>query len=132
MTAIRSKALRNAARGQHCALQFPGICNHDPETTVLAHLHDGRQGRGIKADDTSAVHACSACHAALDEHRTGLSDEVLSKALLRALQATIRRLVLDGVLSVPLDPPPKPQTIKRKPKSQRTKIPSRPFQRTNQ
>ena len=93
-TPIRSKKLRNAARGQRCTLRFPHICNHDPATTVLAHLHDETFGMGMKADDTSAVHACSACHAALDLHQTGLDPLTLSKATLAALQATIRRVAV--------------------------------------
>lgn len=36
--AFRSKALRDSARGQCCTLQIPGICNSNPETTVLCHL----------------------------------------------------------------------------------------------
>lgn len=29
--------LRKAARGQMCTVRIPGYCNHDPETSVLAH-----------------------------------------------------------------------------------------------
>lgn len=35
---IRSKALRNSARGQLCKLQLLGVCQGGTETTVLAHL----------------------------------------------------------------------------------------------
>lgn len=101
--AIRSKKLRNAARGQACTLQFPGICNGDPETTVLAHIHDDGFGKGIKADDISGVHACGACHMALDEHRTGLEPADLEKAIRIALQCTVRRLIDMGLVVVPRD-----------------------------
>ena len=60
--------IRKSAKGQECTLQFSGICNHDPETTVLCHspfLSSGR-GMGIKAPDTDAVYGCSCCHNILD------------------------------------------------------------------
>ena len=111
---IRSKKLRNAAKGQPCTLALPTICNHNPETTVLAHLHDETFGRGIKADDTSAIHLCSDCHRALDLHQTGLNDATLFKLLLRAIQRTIRNLVMRGIMVVPLDVEKPASTTKRK------------------
>jgi len=63
---IRSKALTQSARGQNCTLNISGVCNGDPETTVLAHLPDGNGGMGIKSNDTSACFACSSCHDAID------------------------------------------------------------------
>ena len=35
---VVSKKIRNSARGQDCALRIPGVCNFNPETTVLAHV----------------------------------------------------------------------------------------------
>ncbi|WP_157795538.1 nuclease domain-containing protein, partial [Escherichia coli] len=29
--------LRKAAKGQICQIRIPGYCNHNPETSVLAH-----------------------------------------------------------------------------------------------
>ncbi|EIC2853121.1 DUF1364 domain-containing protein, partial [Escherichia coli] len=29
--------LRKAAKGQMCTVRIPGYCNHNPETSVLAH-----------------------------------------------------------------------------------------------
>lgn len=63
--------IRRAARGQACTLQFAGICNFDPATTVLCHsnfLADGK-GMGLKAPDTAAAFGCSACHDLLDGRR---------------------------------------------------------------
>lgn len=60
--------IRKAARGQDCTLRIPGICNYNPETTVLCHsnyLSDGK-GLGLKAPDTEACFGCSACHDVLD------------------------------------------------------------------
>ena len=63
---IRSKHLRESARGQECTLQIAGICNYRSETTVLAHLPSESHGMGLKADDISACFACSACHDVID------------------------------------------------------------------
>ena len=32
--------LRKAAKGQMCQIRIPGSCNHNPETSVLAHCTD--------------------------------------------------------------------------------------------
>ncbi|MER2105083.1 MAG: nuclease domain-containing protein, partial [Pseudomonas atacamensis] len=45
---VSSKKLRASANGQECTVRMPGICNHNPETTVLAHLPCGQKGMGIK------------------------------------------------------------------------------------
>ena len=58
-----TKAQR-AARQQPCTLVIPGICNRDPDTTVLAHV--GRHGSAKRNHDDEAVYACSSCHDAID------------------------------------------------------------------
>lgn len=61
--------LRKSARGQVCTLRIVGVCNRDPNTTVLAHtpgLRNSGAGMGRKAHDAYAVYACSACHDMLD------------------------------------------------------------------
>lgn len=60
--------IRKAARGQDCTLRIPGVCNWNPETTVLCHspyLESGR-GMGLKAPDEEACFGCSSCHDMLD------------------------------------------------------------------
>lgn len=122
---IRSKALRKAAAGQPCTIEFVGICSHDPETTVLAHVHDETFGKSMKADDTSGVHACHSCHMAYDLHQTKLPESVVYWHMLRALQRTIRNLSERGILVFPHDPPPKPST--KPPKTSGRKIASKGF-----
>lgn len=59
--------LRSLARGQECKIRLPGVCTHDTETTVLAHVRlIGVSGMGLKAPDLLASHACARCHAAVD------------------------------------------------------------------
>ncbi len=56
--------LRKLAKGQECTVMIPHVCNHNPETTVLAHLNGGGMGR--KHPDLLGAWACSACHSWLD------------------------------------------------------------------
>ena len=62
---VSPKARANA-RGKECTLRL-GCCNHDPATTVLAHIRMfSMAGLGQKPPDFAAVFACSACHDAID------------------------------------------------------------------
>lgn len=88
-TRIRSNALRASARGQDCTLRLPGVCNGNPETTVLAHGPFGGKGMGLKGDDTWAAFACSACHDVADGRaRSDLSSGVITQAWLRGIHET--------------------------------------------
>lgn len=55
--------LRELARGKPCMVRVPGVCNYNPETTVLAHVRMvGISGMGVKAPDVLGAWACNACH----------------------------------------------------------------------
>ncbi|HCD7552996.1 TPA: DUF1364 domain-containing protein [Citrobacter farmeri] len=59
--------LRKQACGRECTVRIPGICNFDPETSVLAHYRlAGTCGTACKPDDAQAAIACNACHDAID------------------------------------------------------------------
>jgi hypothetical protein len=89
--------IRSAARGQDCTLRLDGVCNFNPETTVLCHspyLADGR-GMGIKAPDECAAFGCNACHDVLDGRRPRpdwLSQGDLQRRFYKAVDLT--RIVL--------------------------------------
>lgn len=58
--------LRQSAKGMPCTLQLE-CCNHNCETTVLAHIRLGfNAGFGQKPPDHHALFACSNCHDAID------------------------------------------------------------------
>ena len=62
--------LRKEARGRECQVRAPGVCNRNPETTVLAHIRRGGvAGMGQKPPDVCAVLACSDCHDLVDGRR---------------------------------------------------------------
>jgi hypothetical protein len=93
------KNLRQLARGQSCMVRLPGICNHNPETTVLAHLRAGFFGMGIKPPDLCGVWACFNCHNEIDR-RTHLMDATEVKAeCLRALCQQLAWYVDNGIVS---------------------------------
>ena len=59
--------LRKAARGRECQVRIPGVCNGNPETSVLAHIRlTGLCGTGTKLPELIATIACSACHDEID------------------------------------------------------------------
>lgn len=61
--------LRKYARGKPCMIRMPGVCNGNPETTVLCHLRmSGISGMGLKANDLLASWGCSSCHTYVDTH----------------------------------------------------------------
>lgn len=78
LTALpKSEAKRNQnimamAKGKPCLIEIPGICNHNPETTVAAHSnwHEHGKSLGRKADDQYTVWACSDCHHYIDANPT--------------------------------------------------------------
>lgn len=87
--------LRKLARGQDCQIRLPGVCNFDPETTVLAHYRlGGINGFGLKSPDVIGAWACSSCHACVDSQR----DDATARAFLEGVIRTQNALVSKGVL----------------------------------
>ena len=92
-----------SARGQNCTVRIPGVCNHNSETVVFAHLNGG--GMGMKHADIHGCYACFECHQWLDggyadagKNKIGMTkryrDEVHLKAMLETQQIMIRNGVL--------------------------------------
>lgn len=98
---IVSSKLRASAKGQNCTIQIPGICNHDPETTVLAHAPSEVKGAATKSHDFHACFACHACHETLDQHRVEKWEEYFY--WLRGIQRTQAYWQAKGMLIVPAD-----------------------------
>lgn len=105
---LRSKgpkmtAIRKAARGEDCTIRLPGVCNQNPETTVLCHdnrLASGK-GMGLKAPDTEAAFGCSCCHDVLDGRRPrpeGMTYDLMMAYFDLAVERTHKRLEEKGIL----------------------------------
>ncbi|WP_062390748.1 DUF1364 domain-containing protein [Pseudomonas abietaniphila] len=96
---MRQTKLTKAARGRDCQIRVPGVCNGNPETTVLAHfrLSGTRSGMGIKPNDLQAAWACSACHDAVDARRkTEFNHDELRQMHMEGVMRTIDILVSEG------------------------------------
>lgn len=75
--------LRVAAQGRECTIRIPLECNHNPETTVLAHYRM-HTGMGQKPNDMQAAFACSRCHALVDGRETSDRYEYMQLRLMHA------------------------------------------------
>ena len=102
---IRSKKIRESARGEDCTLRLPG-CMNDTKTTVLAHspyksFHGG--GISLKPEDLFSCYACSNCHDVLDGRKQmpgDWNDHYILHAFVRAMAETQRKFVEKGLIEV--------------------------------
>lgn len=94
--------IQAAARGEMCTIRIPGICNHDPATTVLCHVRrKWNCGVALKPADTHAFFGCSACHAVHDGQRiSNFSRQDLTNMALDAVLRTHDRLAEKGLIEV--------------------------------
>lgn len=88
-------ALRQQARGRECQVRIAGICNGNPETTVLAHVRlIGISGFGIKSPDILGAWSCSSCHAYADSHHDAETNAAFAEGVYRTLNILWREGVL--------------------------------------
>lgn len=91
--------LRQDARGRDCTLQIPGVCNHDPETTVACHLRlFGFGGMGVKPSDLLLIDCCASCHSVLDNRAKWADAGVGFDDVLRALMTTLENRQRAGLI----------------------------------
>ena len=92
--------ITQSARGEPCQIRLAGYCNHNPETTILAHYRLADYcGMGIKPPDFMGAYACSICHDAVDGRiKTDLSDEELRLAHAEGVMRTLVLLQRKGLL----------------------------------
>lgn len=100
---------KDFAKGQSCLVRIPGICNHDPETTVLSHVsipgYKAMGSRKASLPDLCAAWSCSACHDAVDwrTHPNRDGAQVVEWAVyhMEGVMRTLDALVKAGVLPNP-------------------------------
>ncbi len=84
---MKMTKLRKSARNQPCHLRIPGVCNGNPETTVLCHIRRGHvAGMGQKPPDVCGVFGCSDCHDLIDGRQN----------IMFLTEAEIDGLILEG------------------------------------
>jgi len=95
---MKSKKLRDSARGQVCTMQVSGVCNCNTETTVLAHINVSGGCMGGKSPDYSACFCCSDCHAWLDQNRGDENDRLFYTR--RAMVRTWAFWIEKGIIKI--------------------------------
>lgn len=94
---VESNAIRRSAKGERCTVNVAGVCNMDPETTVLAHFPSDIAG--YKSTDLSAGYACSDCHDWIDRRRKNRDEDSDRQFYMRRSQTrTIHRLIEKGIV----------------------------------
>lgn len=96
-----SANLREQARGRQCMVRIPGVCCHNSETVVLAHIRlPGVSGMGIKAvSDLCGAWACHTCHDAIDRRANMDLDRDYVRLLhLEGMVRTIAQLSKEGII----------------------------------
>jgi hypothetical protein len=79
-------------------IRMPGVCNGNPETTVLCHVRMvGLTGMGMKANDLLGAWGCSDCHRYVDTH--GIDGRT---ALLEGVARTQAFLLNTGLIDIHL------------------------------
>lgn len=89
--------ITESARGEQCTVYAPGVINHNPETTVAAHLNGG--GMGKKNIDLFVCYACFECHQWIDfgyakTHSKADRDHIHQASILR----TQKKLLEKGLI----------------------------------
>ena len=67
-------------------MRLPGICNFNPETTVLAHLNGG--GMGTKKNDLFGAFCCSSCHDECDRRTMKMGKDYVELAFRQGVERT--------------------------------------------
>lgn len=93
---IRSKAIRQAANGEACA-----VCGTNDGTTVFCHLNESWAGKGMgqKADDFAGMFLCNVHHDIYDG-RTISIQKIDAWIWWRAMYRTWRTLTDKGIIKI--------------------------------
>ena len=96
---MKSKKIRDSARGEQCTMQVFGICNNNPDTTVYAHINFTGATMGGKSPDYMGCYACSDCHDFMDgrANYNHPEREHLDFYKGRALALTVGKLIEKGI-----------------------------------
>lgn len=95
--------IRQSARDKPCQVRLIGICNGNPETTVLAHFRDLSLGSGVglKTADLFGAFCCSSCHDYLDGRaKTFYTKEDLRMAHMIGVLRTQKILLDEGLIKL--------------------------------
>lgn len=96
---VKMSKIRESAKGEQCLVRVPGVCNGNPETTVLAHLNGG--GAAMKASDIHGAYCCASCHTWLDGgYAKDSSREIRDLYHLQGIIRTQVKLIEKGLITI--------------------------------
>jgi len=99
--ASKNSKIRKSANGQGCLVRLPGVCNHNNETTVAAHIRaPGVAGMGQKPSDILTVRACSSCHDEIDRRTRFLEADFVKIATHEAHCRTLIEYINEGLIKI--------------------------------
>lgn len=96
---VKQTKITKSARGQDCQVRLPGICNFNPETTILAHIGNGG-GMGSKVNDIHSAYCCNCCHDEIDRRTRLMDAETAELFSWHGVQRTQIMLIEQGLLVV--------------------------------
>lgn len=93
--------ITQSAKSEYCTVRIVGICNHNTDTVVLAHLSGIRYGHGTgqKVNDIHGAYCCSSCHDILDGRvKSNYSKDSLKMWHLEGIIETQIKLLNKGLI----------------------------------
>ena len=92
--------LTKEAKGRECQVRLP-CCNHNPETTVLAHYRlAGSCGMGMKPNDLQGAWTCSSCHDEIDRRMHRYEFDFVRLAHAEGILRTLNILLKEGKIKI--------------------------------
>ena len=91
--------IRQSAKGEQCQIRLPGVCNHNPETTVFCHYRMNT-GIGQKPSDLFGAYGCDACHSEVDRRTRIHEIEYVKLAFAEAVFRTQLILINKGLIKL--------------------------------
>jgi len=89
--------LRESAKGEECLIRLPGVCNHNPDTTVFCHYRLNTGG-SIKPDDFQGAYGCSSCHDEIDRRTRKHEFDYVRLAHAEGCFRTQKKLIEKGLV----------------------------------
>jgi Putative nuclease YbcO len=100
---MKTTPIRKSAKGEDCTLRVPGVCNFNPDTTVLCHAPYPGRG-GTRSADHFAAYGCSDCHDYMDMRSRRLEVAGIAGSReslwLSAIHETQKKLIEKGLIKV--------------------------------
>ena len=98
---MKQTPITKSAKGEACTVRLPGVCCHDRETTVFAHISGIRYGHGWAHKTGFGAYACCNCHDVLDgKVKHNFTKEYLKLAHLEGVIETLIKLEQKGLINV--------------------------------